>query len=74
MNNNLKICLIIYILMTTIVKSLSQSLEDELESIDFGDYSINQFYKNMDIENKKQLEKYKSKEIKLSVLKDMTNQ
>ena len=60
--------------MTTIVKSLSQSLEDELESIDFGDYSINQFYKNLDTENKKQLEKYKSKDIKLSVLKDMTNQ
>ena len=59
--------------MNTIVKSLTQSLEDEVESIDFGDYGINQFYKNLDTENKKKLDKYKSKDIKLSVLKDMTN-
>ena len=60
--------------MNPIVKSLSQSLEDELESINFGDYGINQFYKNMDTENKKNLDRYKSNDIKLSVLKDMTNQ
>ncbi len=60
--------------MNPIVKSLTQSLEDELESIDFGDYGINQFYKNLDTENKKELDRYKSTDIKLSVLKDMTNQ
>jgi len=60
--------------MNTIVKSLTQSLEDELESIDFGDYGINQFYKNLNTENKKKLDRYKSNDIKRSVLKDMTNQ
>jgi hypothetical protein len=59
--------------MTTIEKSLYQSLDEELESIDFGDYGLNEFYKNLDTENKKKLEKYKSKEIKAGVLKDMSN-
>ena len=58
---------------SNIEKSLYQSLEKELESIDFGDYELNQFYKNLDAENKKKLEKYKSIEIKTSVLKYMTN-
>jgi hypothetical protein len=60
--------------MNTIEKSLYQSLEEEIESIDFGDYGLNLFYKNLDVENKKKVDKYnKSKEIQISLLKDMSN-
>ena len=57
--------------MNTIEKSLYPSLEGELESIDFGEIGINQFYKTIDSENKKKLDKLTSKESKADFLKGL---
>ena len=63
MNNNLKICLIIYITMN-IEKSIVSNLEGDL---DFGEPGLNALYKNLDKETKLKISDY-SKDSKISFL------
>jgi len=70
MNNNLKICLIIYKTMNTISKPLLSSLEvTASEVIDYGIPDINKFFQTLDVETKKKITKHTNKEIQKNILK-----
>ena len=74
MNNNLKICIIIYIIMSNIDKSIVSNLEGELGSIDYGEDELNQAFKSLDEETKKKILKYQNKDIQISILRNILNQ
>ena len=77
MNNNLKICLNIYITMSSIDKSIATILEGDIESIDYGVPEFNKLFKGLDIETKKKLVKdfppdnKDNKDIHIGVLKNI---
>ena len=74
MNNNIKICLIIYITMSsTIEKSNISNLEGNLESIDYDDEELNKLFQNLDVETKKEILKYPKKEIQVEILQNLSN-
>jgi len=71
MNNYLKICGIIYIIMFTNNKSTILNLEQS--SLDFGSNKLNEIYASLDEETKGQINKLPNKEIQINVLKDISN-
>jgi len=70
MNNNIKICLIIYIIMSSIEKSNKSDLED---AIDYGDTEMNEFFSTLDAETKKKIVKIPKKEFQIEVLRNLMN-
>ena len=67
MKNNLKICLIIYIIMNN-EKSNDYNLE---KGLDFGDTKLNILFINLDEETKKKITKYPKKDIQIEILKNL---
>ena len=71
MKNNLKICLIIYITMSSIEKSVISNLEEELKTIDYGVPELNTLFKSLDVETKNKIKKIKDKNVQINILNDM---
>lgn len=59
--------------MSTIEKSIISNLEGEIETIDYDNNYLNQLFKNLDIETKKQILKYPKKEIQIEILKNLAD-
>ncbi len=69
MNNYLKICLTIYITMSSIDKS--NNLEGNTKEPDFGDETLNNFFKEQDQKIQNEILSYPKKEVQIGILKKM---